>query len=401
MRALAQDLAATKRLYERPLVRPEGDQFVVFDGNRRCCCIKLLTNPALAPSEKWQQFFSELTNPDVRAAFSELECEVEIDLEVIDEVLLRRHTGSQDGVGQSPWDAEGKSFFLQRTGKANAGLGESIERALKAEGLIAEDAKLPWSNIERLFSSEPIRKRAGISFSGGELTYLTDKRRNLETLKRIADDMTIGNGAKKVVLGDLWNNTKKGKYLDELKNDGVFIDAVAEPPASANGASNIAVPTAAAHSSGPGRRRGASEKHLISSADKNPFMGHPDLERAQNIWRELQFELQFDRHDNSIAVLMRVILEMAISYYANRQGLVFGPSDYFARRVSAVADSMFNRGILDKKAREIIRKFEGDKPIVSAHSMHQYVHNAAFHPARSDLKAIWNVVRVLVIGAVR
>jgi Recombinase len=33
MRALSQDLAKTRRLYERPLVRPEGDGFVVFDGN--------------------------------------------------------------------------------------------------------------------------------------------------------------------------------------------------------------------------------------------------------------------------------------------------------------------------------------------------------------------------------
>jgi hypothetical protein len=33
MRALAQDLADTKRLYERPLVRQDGTPFIVFDGN--------------------------------------------------------------------------------------------------------------------------------------------------------------------------------------------------------------------------------------------------------------------------------------------------------------------------------------------------------------------------------
>src|SRR6185437_14605020 len=58
MRALAQDLASTKRLYERPLVRPEDGVFIVFDGNRRTCCIKLLVDPSLAPSERWQIFFS-------------------------------------------------------------------------------------------------------------------------------------------------------------------------------------------------------------------------------------------------------------------------------------------------------------------------------------------------------
>jgi hypothetical protein len=63
-------------------------------------------------------------------AFANIECEVEPDLSIIDEMLYRRHTGSQDGVGRSQWDPEGKSFFLQRTGKGSLGLGETIEKAL-------------------------------------------------------------------------------------------------------------------------------------------------------------------------------------------------------------------------------------------------------------------------------
>src|SRR5690349_15684928 len=69
MRALSQDLAKTKHLYERPLVRPEGDIFVVFDGNRRTCCLKLLLDPNLAPSESWNEFYSEFTSPELEQAF--------------------------------------------------------------------------------------------------------------------------------------------------------------------------------------------------------------------------------------------------------------------------------------------------------------------------------------------
>jgi hypothetical protein len=127
----------------------------------------------------------------------------------------------------------------------------------------------------------------------------------------------------------------------------------------------------------------------------------PEFDRGEKIWRELQFTLQFDDHDNAIAVLMRVLLELAITYYARDHGLVFSSGDYFAKRVSSVADSMMSRGLIDNKARSIIRKFENDKPIVSAHSMHQYVHNPDFHPARSDMKAIWNVIRVIIINSVK
>jgi hypothetical protein len=98
MRALAEDLATTKRLYEPPLVRFDGSNYVVFDGNRRTCCIKLLNDPTLAPSENWKNIFIDLRSKELVEAFSSVTCEVESDLAVIDEMLYRRHTGSQDGV---------------------------------------------------------------------------------------------------------------------------------------------------------------------------------------------------------------------------------------------------------------------------------------------------------------
>jgi hypothetical protein len=391
MRTLATDLATTKRLYEHPLVQRDGDFYTVFDGNRRTCCIKLLLNSGLAPSEKWKDFFSGFPTEELKDAFSEIECEIESDLSIIDEKLFRRHTGSQEGVGQSQWDPEGKSHFLQRTGKDSIGLGESIEKTLKTEQLIPPETQIPWSNLERLLSSEPIRKRAGISFSGGSLTYLGNKGDNLATLQRIVTDLT----ARRVVLSDLWNNEKKSQYLDRLKSEGMAID---NAPAKLR--PQLAEATPAVIQAQP-RRKTPKEKNLISRADENPFVRFPNLERAEKIWRELQFNLSFDDHDNAIAVLMRVLLDIAITHYGREQGIAFGQNDTFARRVSAVADSMLNRGFVDTKTRSIIRKFESDKPIVSAHSMHQYVHNANFHPARSDMKAIWNVIRPLIINAIR
>jgi hypothetical protein len=201
----------------------------------------------------------------------------------------------------------------------------------------------------------------------------------MATLKRIAEDMA----SQKIVLGDLWNNASKSRYLDTLKSEKLEIDVAPKGRATPNqktGGEQVGVEVT------PFVRKGRApkDKHLISSVDQNPFIHRPDFERGEKIWRELQFTLQFDEHDNAIAVLMRVLLELSVIYYARDHGLVFGPADYFARRVSSVADSMANRGLIDGKARNIIRKFESDKPIVSAHSMHQYVHNPNYHPSRSD-----------------
>lgn len=391
MRALAIDLAASKRLYERPLVRKEVDGYVVYDGNRRTSCIKLLLDPSGAPSEKWRDFFASHDPDEMQKAFSKIECEVESDLAVIEETLYRRHTGSQDGVGQSQWDPDAKSNFLQRTGKDSAGLAETIEKVLKTENLINSEIQIPRSNLDRLLSSETIRKRAGISFSGGALIYLGSKSDNLKTLQRIANDLAN----RKIVLGDLWNNVGKNKYLDELKNDGLSIDqAPARRPTPAVDEDQEAPqPTS--------RTKTRKDKNVVARIDQNPFVNISDCERAEQIWRELQFHLEFDVHDNAIAVLMRVLLELAIVHYARAQGVAFAQNDSFAKKVAAIADSMLNRGFIDQKGRSIIRKFESDKPIVSAHSMHQYVHNANFHPGKSDLKSIWIVIRPLIMHSTK
>jgi hypothetical protein len=391
MRALASDLATSRKLYERPLVRKEGDVYGVYDGNRRTSCIKLLLDPAKAPSEKWREFFATHNQTEMQKAFHRIECEVESDLAIIEETLYRRHTGSQDGVGQSQWDPEAKSNFLQRTGKDSAGLAETIEKVLKAENLIGDDVQLPRSNLDRLLSAEPIRKRAGVSFSGGTLVYLGNKDDNLKTLQRIANDLS----GRKIVLGDLWNNVGKNKYLDQLKTDGLAIDRA---PAKAATPTDGDRPTPAPVKY---RKRAPKDKNLILHADDNPFVNLPTCERADRIWRELQFHLEFDIHDNAIAVLMRVLLDLAITHYGREQGIAFSRNHTFAQKVSAVADSMQNRGFIDSRGRSIVRKFESDKPIVSAHSMHQYVHNSSFHPGKSDLKSIWNVIRPLIINSTK
>ena len=66
MKALAADLANERRLFEPPLVSPGTSSHIVFDGNRRVCCLKLLLDPKLAPSAAWTTFFSELATNEVR-----------------------------------------------------------------------------------------------------------------------------------------------------------------------------------------------------------------------------------------------------------------------------------------------------------------------------------------------
>ena len=46
MRNLAKDIVAKGEVYETPLVSPDGDKFVVFDGNRRVTCLQTFRQTA-------------------------------------------------------------------------------------------------------------------------------------------------------------------------------------------------------------------------------------------------------------------------------------------------------------------------------------------------------------------
>jgi hypothetical protein len=120
MRNLAKDIVERGEIYELPLVSPEGSGFIVFDGNRRVTCLKLLDDPRLAPTAELQSFFQDLRARWVGAFPERIQCQVETDRDRIDEILFRRHTGTQKGVGQSTWDDRMKATFVARVERVAA-----------------------------------------------------------------------------------------------------------------------------------------------------------------------------------------------------------------------------------------------------------------------------------------
>ena len=125
MRSLTRDIVEQGEIYEYPLVSPEKSKFIVFDGNRRVTRLKLLDDPRRAPTIKLQAFFRDQKALWQGTFPTEIRCQVETDRDRIDEILSRRHTGAQSGVGQSTWDDRMKATFVTRTGKGScAGVTE-------------------------------------------------------------------------------------------------------------------------------------------------------------------------------------------------------------------------------------------------------------------------------------
>ncbi|WP_370191502.1 ParB N-terminal domain-containing protein [Qipengyuania sp.] len=133
MRRLAEDIREQGKVYDPPLVYQHENRFVVFDGNRRVTCLKLIAHPERAPSQDLQVFFRELRDNWDGDFPADITCQVEPDRDEIDSIIFRRHTGSQGGVGQSNWDDRAKHNFVERTGR-----GGRVDVAVRIEDFLKQ-----------------------------------------------------------------------------------------------------------------------------------------------------------------------------------------------------------------------------------------------------------------------
>ena len=390
MRNLAKDLVATCEVFEPPLVWPSGDDFIVFDGNRRVTCLKLLADPKRAPSVELQKFFSDLKPAWKGDVPRELICQVEADRDRIDDILYRRHTGTQGGVGRSPWTDRMTANFVERTGRGGAvNIADEIERRLDAAGMLPRK-KIPWSTANRLLSSEGLRNRVGISVARGKFQFTHEDATVLPVLRRIAEDLAN----KTVVLGDLWKTEGKQDYLDRLEGEGILPPLAPVEPASGPKPSKRSTlqPVPRPPAPKPDRRT-----TLIPQVTY-PVVWQSHLQRHRAIWDELQFQLKLTDHPNAISVLFRVLFELSIDNYITRTGLTTAhPNDKLSLKAIKVGDDLLAKKKIDAKYAGIVRKLPQADGLFSIDTLNRYVHSPDFAPSPSHLTALWDQVARLVV----
>lgn len=386
MKNLARDIVSQRGIFEAPLVAVVDNKYVIFDGNRRVSCLKLIANPSRAPTIDLEQFFQGLRSNWKQEFPEEIECQLETDLERVDEILFRRHTGAQAGVGQTTWDDRAKAIFVERTGKGSGpSIAELIEKYLTQEQRLPTQRKIPRSTLNRLLSAEKYRKRVGVAVHDGDLVVLGDKHETLNALSRIANDLAT----RKIVLGDLWDKARKTEYLDSLEADGVLpegqrsFELVESPKVKTRNPSNKSV-------------RLTERLNLIPHKDYG-VEWHGSLERAHAIWQELQVKLLLDSTPNAIAVLFRVLLEISVENYRKTTDVALHDHDKLSRKIEKIADHLLADGKIDKKQLGALQKLSHHDSLISTDTLNRYVHSPNFSPSPMHLTAIWDGLSEFIV----
>lgn len=382
MRNLTKDIVEKGEIFEFPLVSPDDGKFVVFDGNRRVTCLKLLDNYRKAPNLELQNFFADQRSR-WKGEFPEyVQCQVEADRERIDEILFRRHTGTQSGVGQSTWDDRMKATFVARTGQGSGiSVADEIENRLKEADLLPSGVKIPRSTLNRLLSAEPFRNRLGFSVSKGRFEFTHEEEVALSALARVAGDLA----SKRLVLGDIWDVDGKRKYLDELEREGVL-------PSVQHALSGRSNRTAVAkvQKARPAVARKPSKRTTLIPKSDYGLVWSGRLQRHRQIWDELQFHLLLTEHPNAISVLFRVLLELAVENYIVQAGVTVSEGDKLAARLVKVGKHLSSAGKINNKQIGVLTKFQHSEQLVSADTLNRYVHSPNFAPSPEHLASMWD-----------
>ncbi|MEN9376597.1 MAG: hypothetical protein RL710_1754, partial [Pseudomonadota bacterium] len=139
--------------------------YVVVEGNRRICALKLLQDPDKAGSEKEKRYFANLAQ-GMPHAINKVNAMVFDSRDAARRWFALRHEGEQDGVGTKAWDADQKTRFSVRTqGKnPNAQALLVLDYARQHQLLNAQEvAQLNITTLTRYLSNPVMRHALGLA----------------------------------------------------------------------------------------------------------------------------------------------------------------------------------------------------------------------------------------------
>lgn len=384
---------------ERLLVLREkkgGDRYVALEGNRRAAALKILSNPAVLVSLSLggalQKRFERLAKEFDRGSVEPIACyEVDKSDDATKWIYLR-HTGENEGRGVVRWSGVAAARF------------RGTDPALQALEFVKEHGSLddhhnsllgdgfPITTLDRLLSTQEIRKLIGIEIKGRKLRSGLPGDELMKPLRRMVLDLA----EKKINVSDLKNRAAQVDYLKSLgadeKPDLSKIGAVREISAFKIG--EFKVQSTRSSSS---KRRGydpSERKTLVP----RPLKMNISVNKVAEVYKELR-TLRMEDNPHACAVLLRVFLELSVDYYMNANKLdtqFKTPQDKKAdkklnKKVQEVIDHLVKvKGFKQKDFAGVSRALSDRGSPLHIDLLHAYLHSLFQTPKTRDLRSAWS-----------
>lgn len=403
---------------ERLIVVIEQGKDVVVEGNRRLAALKLLANPDLAPAAKIAAF-KTLAKTANTADIAFAKVIIAPSREDAYVLLLNKHT--QTSIvkwsliqqarffrsmlmgGMSPADISKKysislsqiADFIQMLEMYDIACNLELPKKLKEK--VCDSRNFPASTLQRLYQRAPVQKFLGIEFDANKkLIGKIDKDEFKKGYSRIIEEIASGTVDSRIV-GD---NKKIDDYLISIADSkpnhaskGRFTsDDLVEGPSTV-------IPVAVKLSAHTHQR---TSRAIVPSN----FKCTAKSVRIKDVFTELR-KLHVAEHKNSVAILLRVLLDMSLSHYmekthtlpillekrkselAKKNQLL--PKDWAPTMHQMLAYILEDRALnmLPSAHKAIQRLISSKDSIYTEDLLNDFVHNKLVMPDETSLRLFW------------
>lgn len=391
MTNLAKRIVEDGRIFDVPLVVPKGQKFLLKDGNRRVTCLKLIHDPSAAP-KKFGPFFESLNKIMPSSLAKVIDCQVENDVLIADQIIGLRHNGKQGGIGQLKWGTIEKANHANRiSGKSDYEWPQLVEKALLKAGHPAEASMIKRSTLDRVLKTQKRREALGIELNQeGQIVSSDPNGSAIPLLRKLARDMD----GKRLTLKNTLVATDIDVYLDDLKSKG-FGPEVQRPSHKSPPQKKPSVP--------PKIRKEAprnSRKTMIPQNIEYDFNWVEGQGKLNLAFDQLRYELLFEQHKYSIAVVFRTLLEMTATKFLDKIG--GSKQESLIKSVGKVCDELASSGLLAAKDCQDLKRIANDESsTLSIKHLQRIVHSTTAIPSDDDLRSMWECYEPMIVAAIQ
>lgn len=161
-----------------------SDKYVVREGNRRICALKLLSDPDRAPSslrKRFQKIAAAWNGPDT------VEAVIYEDEDDLLPWLARMHEGEKSGIGRRKWNSRQKQRFSG--GGRHAAAQAILTQAEKKGWITKKESEKVLTTVSRFTSNSVFKEQFGLDTSDSERPRRNRKEQEFDKLlKRFIRD---------------------------------------------------------------------------------------------------------------------------------------------------------------------------------------------------------------------
>lgn len=394
---MLRDLTRTGRMNssDLPIAVERDGRYIMMEGNRRLACLRLWADPGLlhqytALDMQYSSRVERLVEDSDYKPPTELRITVAPSEAEADVWIERKHAGGAGGAGTVEWGSAMKDRRRARNNPAKASRAMAFVELVSSEYADEPDVLLAletvrrdrYSFIQRFVNRSVVRERIGLDYSNGKMTFRSGPIASLPIIRQVLTDFA----RPKAESGKTWArelDTVKDfqRYLDKhshlLSNketSGGFI-STDEDRGGTSASGPVGARTAGEEGTHTGVIHSEDRRQNISSKDADAKSRPPRPEPPrQYIFRDVVLDkftpriqemarqtslLSVSRHNETVSVMLRVILDLAAYQFLLSHGKNHGPRDLDKRIKEAIK-------IIDPHASDALSTAEATSPLRKA-----------------------------------